>query len=272
MGSSSRLVVSVLVVVALAIGFWVLLLSPKRGQADELGSKADSLNISLAEAESRVAEAETAKSAFPADYQQLVVLGQAVPVGDETSSLIVELNKIAKRSNVKFESVQLAPGSETAAPPPTPTPEAAPESTSPESSGAVPAAAAVPPTEAAASLLPLGATVGPAGLGVMPYNLTFSGDFFHVADFIAGIDSLIHPDGSTVAVDGRLVTLNGFALNADTDVGFPRLNATFSVTTYVTPPGEGLTAGASAESPAPVAETEAGGEEAAESTQVSAAQ
>ena len=114
----------------------------------------------------------------------------------------------------------------------------------------------MPPTEAAASLLPLGASVGSAGLGVMPYSLTFSGDFFHVADFIKGIDSLVHPDTATVAVDGRLVTLNGFALNADPELDFPHLDATFSVTTYVTPPSQGLTAGATSSEPAPVAETE----------------
>ena len=75
----------------------------------------------------------------------------------------------------------------------------------------MPASSTVPPTEAAASLLPLGASIGPAGLGVMPYSLTFSGDFFQIANFIGGIDSLVHTGAkSNVAVDGRLVTLNGF--------------------------------------------------------------
>ena len=110
----------------------------------------------------------------------------------------------------------------------------------------------MPPTEAAASLLPLGATIGPAGLGVMPYDLTFSGNFFHVADFIRGIDSLVHT-GKGVGVDGRLVTLNGFALNAQTPPGFPDLNATFSVTTYLIPPSQGVTAGATPAAPAAAA-------------------
>jgi Tfp pilus assembly protein PilO len=268
MNASSRLVVPVLVVVALAIGFWVLLLSPKRERADELGSQVDFLKVSLAEADSRVAEAETARREFPADYRQLVVLGQAVPVGDETSSLIVELNQIAGESGLKFDSVQLtATGTTEAATPVTPTLPPA-ESATPESSGTVPAAATVPPTEAAASLLPLGATVGSAGLGVMPYNLTFSGDFFHVADFIRGIDSLVHSEGATVAVDGRLVTLNGFALNEDPELKFPHLDATFSVTTYVTPPTQGLTAGATPSEPAPVA----GAEEASQSPESETAQ
>jgi hypothetical protein len=109
----------------------------------------------------------------------------------------------------------------------------------------------VAPTEAAASVLPLGANIGPAGLAVMPYNLTFTGNFFHVADFIEGIDSLVHTGGSNVSVDGRLVTLDGFALNADSKLDFPHLRATFVVTTYLTPPSQGVTAGATPAEPAP---------------------
>ena len=101
----------------------------------------------------------------------------------------------------------------------------------------MPASATVPPTEAAAALLPLGATIGPAGLGVMPYKLSFSGSFFQIADFIAEIDSLVHDSGEQVDVEGRLVTLNGFSLTEEQDRGFPYLNASFSVTTYLTPPG-----------------------------------
>ena len=83
----------------------------------------------------------------------------------------------------------------------------------------------------------------------MPYSLSFTGDFFQVADFIKGIDSLVDTNGTGVAVDGRLVTLDGFALNGDPELGFPHLDATFAVTTYVTPPRQGLTAGATPRRP-----------------------
>jgi hypothetical protein len=52
-------------------------------------------------------------------------------------------------------------------------------------------------------------------------------------------------------VDGRLVTLDGFALNAAAKTGFPNLAATFAVTTYVTPPNQGVTAGATPTAPPP---------------------
>lgn len=259
MGSANRLIVSILVVAAAAVAFWMLALSPKRERADELGSQVNQLKISLAEAQSRATEAEAARRDFPADYRQLILLGQAVPASDETSSLLVEINHVAERSKVKFQSIALSASGEatTASALPAPATAApAPEGGGAESS-AVPASATVPPTEAAASLLPLGATIGPAGLAVMPYTLTFSGDFFHVADFIKGIDSLVGTGRSDVSVDGRLITLDGFTLSGDAERGFPYLNATFSVTTYLTPPSQGLTAGASPAAPAPSTATPA---------------
>jgi Tfp pilus assembly protein PilO len=259
MSSANRIIVVMLVVVALAAAFWLLLLGPKRQKADDLADQVDQAKASLAESQSQAAEAAAARREFPADYQQLVVLGKAVPESDDTSSLMAELNSVAGRSKVRFDKIAIddSAGSATATSnmAPTPAPTTPAPSTPPSgetaagSSAAVPAAATVAPTEAAAALLPIGATVGTAGLGVMPYDLSFSGDFFHVADFISGLDSMVHTKGTHVAVDGRLLTLDGFALNGDSDLGFPHLDASFAVTTYVTPPEQGITAGASPSGP-----------------------
>lgn len=251
--SSTRTIVAILAVVGLAIAFWMLLLSPKREKSDELSLQAEQLQSTLVATQSAVLAGEEAQKAFPTNYQQLVVLGKAVPIGDESASLLVQLNHVADRAHVSFQSllVGTANGSAAEAPPEEAAPEAEGETTEPpaEESTGVPAAA-VAPTEAAASAAPIGATVGPAGLSTLPYDLSFKGSFFHVADFIHGIDSLIHTGGNEVAVDGRLVTLDGFALTIDGDVGFPDLTANFSVTTYLVPPGQGLTAGASPVEPA----------------------
>lgn len=251
MKKTNRLIVSILIIAALAIAFFTLALGPKRQESSDLAAETDQLRLSLSESRNEAAAATAARHDFPVDYQQLVVMGKAVPGSDDTSSLLVELNQIAKSSKVDFNSIQLGSSAGESLPPAAPTTVTPPVPTTAGTPGAVPAAATVPPTEAAASLMPLGATIGPAGLAVMPYDLTFSGDFFHIADFIKGIDSLVHTGGPDVAVDGRLVTLNGFALNADPTIGFPRLDATFSVTTYLTPPSQGVTAGAAAIAPAP---------------------
>ncbi len=252
--SSTRTIVAILVLVALALAFWMLLLSPKREKSDELGVEVEQLQSTLVTTQSEVLAGEESREAFPTNYQQLVVLGKAVPVGDESASLLVQLNHVSDRSHVKFQSLLVGTtnGSAAEAPPEEPAPEAEaePESTEPpaEESTGVPAAA-ITPTEAATSTAPIGATVGPAGLNILPYDLTFSGSFFHVADFIHGIDSMIHTSGNKVAVDGRLVTLDGFALTIDGQEGFPQLTANFSVTTYLVPPGQGITAGATATEP-----------------------
>jgi len=250
--SSNRLIVSLLVIAALAVGFWVLLLSPKRDKADQLGAEVEQLQVSLQEAESSAEQAEAARREFPDDYRQLVVLGQAVPASDETSSLLVEVNRVAERSKVKFDSIQLEGQGEDSQPVTSAeaTNTAPPTTGTTGSSKSVPASDAVPPTEASASLLPLGATIGPAGLAVMPYSLSFRGNFFHIADFMHGLDQMVHTGGSKLTVDGRLTTLDGFALTENAERGFPYLDASFDITTYLVPPSQGITAGASPSAPA----------------------
>ena len=229
--SKNAVIGAMLVVAALATAFWVLALSPKREEANKLGAQVEQLEGSLAQHRAEAEAAEEARRDFPVDYQRLVVLGGAVPGDDETASLLVQVNRIADKAGVRFEDLELSPGS--------------------GSEGEAPAGLSSPSgepvsaTEATASLLPLGATVGPAGLAVMPYTLTFDGDFFKVADFIKGLDSLVKTTNEEVAVDGRLITVDGFSLSASPDGEFPDLQATFAVTTYLTPPNQGITAGAS---------------------------
>jgi len=218
---TTNLVVGGMVVVAaIAIAFWMLLLSPKRDEVSKFEAQVTQLEGSLAEHESEIATAEEARKQFPVDYEHLVVLGKAVPSEDETASLLVQINHIAEATGVRFQTLTLESTGEG------------------EEAEAPPAASGEPisPTEASASLQPLGATVGPAGLSVMPYSLTFQGDFFKVADFIKGLDSLVKTTNEEVGVDGRLITINGFSLQEDPNAEFPMLQASFSVTTYLTPP------------------------------------
>jgi Tfp pilus assembly protein PilO len=239
MSSTNRLIVVMVAIVALAVAFWMMILSPKREEASELGAEATQTRELLAVHRAEVERALAAQKKFPVEYQQLVVLGKAVPSGDETASLLVELNQIAGQTGVRFQTLALSAGSG----------ETAPAAAAPEASAS--------PTETAASMLPLGATIGPAGLAVMPYQLTFKGSFFQMADFIEGLDSLVKTKNAAVDVTGRLITINGFKLTADQKVGFPQLETTFSVTTYVLPPEESPTAGATSSSPETVTGTPA---------------
>ncbi|MDQ3726365.1 MAG: type 4a pilus biogenesis protein PilO [Actinomycetota bacterium] len=234
MSASRNLIVAMVGIAVLAAAFWMLLLSPKREEADKLGKQVEKLEASLAGHEAEVAEAQQARDEFPSNYEQLVVLGKAVPADDDTASLIVQLNQIAEGAGVRFRDLKLASeGGEV--------PVATEETVAPEENAS--------PTEVAASTLPLGATIGPAGLGVMPYDMSFEGEFFEIADFINGLDELVKTENAQVSVNGRLFTINGFTLEAAPDQGFPALQGSFSITTYLTPPSEGVTAGATPTTP-----------------------
>jgi len=238
MNASNRAIVAMLAVAALAVVFWMLLLSPKRAEVGKLDRQVAQQEETLAVHQDEVQRGLEAERAFPQEYQQLVVLGKAAPAEDDTASLLVQLNRIAGDAHVRFETFQLSSeGGEGAG--------------EEETAGAVEGEELASPTEVAASTMPLGASIGPAGLAAMPYTLSFKGSFFHIADFIHGLDSLVKTKNSEVEVTGRLITINGFNLKADQDKGFPFLEASFTVTTFLVPPAQGVTGGATATSPEP---------------------
>jgi hypothetical protein len=108
-----------------------------------------------------------------------------------------------------------------------------------------------PATEAASAALPIGARVGSAGLPVMPYKLRFSGSFFDMAGFFGNLDDTVDVvvRGGDPEVHGRLMTLNGFAMVGDPLRGFPLVQASMSLNTYVVPAEEGLADGATPAGP-----------------------
>jgi Tfp pilus assembly protein PilO len=273
-------------IVGLLAAFYIMVLSPKRDEASKLDKENTQLQASIDEQKQVATFAEQARQDFPRYYGRLVVLGKAVPDQADQASMLVQLSRVANGSGVEFRAIKVSEGggaspatpTATAATTPpagttttpeggtTTTPEGATtttpeggsattpsEGTAPPAAGgstATPTAATTgpaPATEAVAASLPIGATVGPAGLPILPYDLTFKGSFFDIADFMSGVDSLVHlREGSgQVAADGRLLTLDGFSLKPIPSLGGePELNATFAVTSYVVPSDEGLTAGA----------------------------
>jgi hypothetical protein len=261
MTAPNRTLLVALAIVALLAAGWFLILAPKRQQADDLAAKVEPLQASVSQHKQEIANGVAAREKFPRDYQQLVLLGKATPAGGDSASLLVQVNRVAEAAGVQFRSLELSAAESTPAAAPAPTVPTEPSATEPPpADGETPPPATTPPattvsaapTEASAAALPIGASVGPAGFGVLPFDLQFDqGDFFAVADFLAGLDRFVETDQGHVAVDGRLMTIDGFSLSADEEAGFPFLTANLSVTTYVTPQAQGITAGASPAAPAP---------------------
>jgi hypothetical protein len=104
--------------------------------------------------------------------------------------------------------------------------------------------------------------VGPAGLPVMPYTLKFTGGFFQIANFLQSLDGMVHSHHGLIDVNGRLLTVDAFSLTpVESEQGsfnpIPTLTASLSVTSYVTPADQGITAGASPTGPASATPTPA---------------
>jgi Tfp pilus assembly protein PilO len=260
-----------LVVVGLIGAFWMVALGPKRDQAANLKEDVAQLQLQLTEAQQAATAGEQERRSFPVDYRKLVVLGKAVPQDGDQASLLVQLQQLADRSGVEFQSIDLADAaglSATAAPAPstsTTSTSTSPTETSASPSGSTAVATSDPTvdaTEASAATLPIGAAVGPAGLPVMPYDLKFTGQFFQIADFLKHVDAMVHTRQGAVKVSGRLLTVDAFTLapiQAATDSVsvVPTLTADLSVTTYLAPADQGITAGATPTGPPPATTTPA---------------
>lgn len=258
MKSSDRLILVAIPLIAVVIGVWVLLIAPKKNEAGELKDQAATLQAELDAAQAEVTVAETARQGFSANYSDLIKLGAAAPASDDQATLLNDLATLSTRNSVTFNAftVSQTAAADAAAATPAPAPAAPEEAPPAESGGTTVAATAAPPTEVTAATLPIGAVVGPAGLSVMPYELTFDGTFFNATDFLADLDSAVEPRATgQPVVHGRLLTVNGFSLDLEQLDDLPNLEANFAVTSYLVPPEEGVEAGATPAGPAPIGST-----------------
>jgi hypothetical protein len=248
--TSDRAILIGLLVAGAFAAFWFLALAPKRDEVSKLDEQVTQLEGDLAAQQQRVADSREAQDGYQENFSSLVVLGKAAPPDGDMPSLMRQLIDISEEAKVDFGRVQLG----TAAEEPTPataesTTDQAGEGEAPEgASTATPAASTTPApaTEASAAALPLGASVGSAGLGRLVYDLYFEGDFFQIADLFEGIDQMIDSKNATVDVSGRLVTVNGFEMTKSAE---GPLTVELSISAYSLPESQGLTAGATSTMP-----------------------
>ncbi len=153
-------------------------------------------------------------------------LGKAVPADDDVRSLMVQINAAADHAKRRLPHDQhrrrgSAPAADAGA------------------GAAKGAAAATPP--------PGATTVGTAGFSTMPFAFNFKGSFFELGKFFNRLDKFVAVRNGGLDVTGRLLLLNSITLTPDTAKGFPTLTAEVSANSYLLPPTEGLTAGATAD-------------------------
>jgi hypothetical protein len=227
-----RIVIVIVLAVGAIVAGWFFVVSPKRSTASNLSSQISSEQSQLSSAQNLVAAGMSARRAFAGQYAQLARLGEAVPPDDDVPSLIVQVQAAASESHVSFKGLQLTGGG----------------SSSSSTSGSTPSSAAA--AAAAAAALPPGASVGAAGLPTEQFTVTLSGNYFNLSSFFNRLESFVVNVNGTLTIRGRLMTINAINLVPGPN-GFPQITATVSATTYIVPPTEGPTGGATPAGPAP---------------------
>lgn len=258
----------VLAPIVLVIGFWFLILSPKRSESVQLGDKLTKVEQARDNAESNAQRLEGARSNYAKDYETVVRLGKAVPSTVDMPSLLVQLDSAAKGTGIAFDSLKAGPRTTAAAPAGAPAapgdkPAAAAggekaqtgpgqaaekadnaKSTSEQGSAA---GGSAPPAGGAQSA-PAGTTPAPPGLDTVPLGFDFTGSFFELADFFHRMKRFVRVANGKISVTGRLMTIDSMNFKA---TNFPTINATVQATVYLSPKSEGATAGGTPSGPGP---------------------
>jgi type II secretory pathway pseudopilin PulG len=230
MSQPTKTALAVIAIVVAAAAFWLLLLSPKRDKANELSEQVSAAKTTLATEKQRAETGLVAKKKFRRDYQQLVLLGKAVPAEAETASLLVQLNALGRPTSTPFLAI-------------------AAEAANAESEETT--TTGEPVEETIAQEPPLGSKVGPAGLRAMPSKVGYLGGYFALVELLKHVDGMVTTKDGRVVPDGRLVTIDSFVLKPVDNVEyFNIVGGVVHITSYTTPPDQGLTAGASLAGPA----------------------
>ena len=224
MSRRNSMLIAVVAVVAAIGAYWMLVLSPQREKAVTLDGQITKQQTALATAEADVATYEAAQKHYKANYSMVARLGKAVPADDDVRSLLVQVNAAAKHAGVDFRTINIsAQGAPSTGPQAAPTTDKAPP--------------------------PGASTVGTAGFSTMPFSFNFKGSFFQLGKFFNKIDKFVAVRNGGLDVTGRLLLMNSITITPDTEKGFPHLTADVTANSYLLPPTEGLTAGATAAGP-----------------------
>lgn len=259
--------------------YWLVLLSPKRGEAAKINEELTSERQALDTARASLAASQGSRSSFATDYAEIVRLGKAIPATVDIPSLLVQLDSAAQGSGINFDSIKV--GARTAAATASPAapapagsqPPAAPEGDA--AAGGTPASSAPggaaeaagetvddananaaaaegadgsAPAEAEGDTPPPAPAPAAPGLDTVPLDFTFTGSYFELADLLHRLKRFVRVANEEVLVRGRLLTIDGFTFSVkDRD----ELTAQIRAVVYLSPKGEGVTAGATPSGPAP---------------------
>jgi len=292
-----RKIILGLLPVLLLVGYWFLVLSPKRQELSKASEEVTKQVERRDAAQSRASQGSSAKTEFASDYTQVVRLGKAIPAAVDMPGLIVQLDRASAGTGIRFTKIATGEREESTTPTPPPSSGGGAQS---GSGGSTPAAAGGEQAQsapggaaeaannaattsdnanAATDQASGGGSQGsgnaqgsgssggesggsapgaaPTGLETVPLELEFQGNFFNLADFFHRVKRLVRVANNRIAVSGRLVTIENVKYTSDPEL-FPMLRAELNATIYLVPAAQGTAAGATPQGPSATTPAQAG--------------
>jgi Tfp pilus assembly protein PilO len=268
-----RKIVFALIPLLVLGAYWFLLLAPKRQEASKVRDELSQAQGVRDTAQQKASQLAGAKRSFAADYATVIRLGKSIPTSVDMPSLLVQLDRAARGTGIKFADVKA--GTRVAAPSAAPAgtatpggtpgggnsgptaPGAAPAQSGPgraaqTASGAVASANGSPAATAGGAADATGGAGGAAGtapgLESVPLDFEFRGSFFQMANFFHRMKRFVRVANNRLVIRGRLMTIDSFTF--DSAAGFPQIKAQVSATVYLAPKAQGVDAGATPQGPA----------------------
>jgi hypothetical protein len=228
--TNAKILIPVLVAVAAAGAYWMLLLSPKREEIAKLDKDIAAKRVDLKTAQGQVTEYEKAKTRYKVNYTTVARLGKAVPGDDDVRSLMVQLDTAADSAGVNFATIQVG------------------------QTGGAPAGTPGATTDPAATTPPPGAVaVGSAGFSALPFSMSFKGDFFGLSNLFNRMERFVNVRNERIDVTGRLLLVDSITIAPEQTTGgggLSTLKAQIGASSYLVPADSDMLAGATPEGPA----------------------
>jgi hypothetical protein len=212
MSTRDRFMLGIVAVAAIVAAVWLLAVAPKRHEAAGLGAQVVQAQARLEAANARGTAGEQARATYRKDYATIARLGKAVPPRADVASLVFQLETAARAARVDFRSVTV---------------ESAPATAPAAASSSKDAGAKASGTGTAAP-----AAIPASGVDSQLFTFSFEGKFVGLRRLLAAIDRFSHVDGGTLAVSGRLLTVDSVVMTAGRG-GLPNVKADITAKAYV---------------------------------------
>jgi hypothetical protein len=224
MTRTTKILVAVLAIAAVAGAYWYFLLAPQREELAALDKQIADKQVEVEQSLLLLAGYEQARKSFKGNYARLARLGKAVPADDDVRSLLVQIDDAAGRSGVNFGKIEVGGGSISTG------------------SSATDAAA---PAEGELAAAPGTVPFGDSGFRAMPFSFGFNGHFSELETFFGRLERFVTMQNRQIGVNGRLLRLESLSLQPGSG-GYPDIQAEIGAATYLVPPAEDLLGGGAA--------------------------